>query len=130
MSRCSSLYQALAKASVSSSGFSRNRREILLYSGSSRNARSLVSIVGLRLSFGSAGPGIVGSASFATHCFAPAGLSVSSHSWPKRISKKLLSHLLGVGVHVTSRPLVIASAPFPLAYSLFQPSPCASIGAA
>ena len=24
----------------------------------------------------------------ATHCFAPAGLSVSSHSWPKRFSKK------------------------------------------
>ena len=45
-------------------------------------ARSLkvVSIVGLRLSAGSAGPGMVASASFATHCFAPAGLSVSSHS--------------------------------------------------
>ena len=46
MSRCSSLYQALANASANSSGFSRKRREIFSYAGSKRSARSVVSIVG------------------------------------------------------------------------------------
>src|SRR6476659_4978785 len=48
MSRCSSLYQALAKARRNSSGFSRKRREIFSYAGSKRSARSEVSIVGRR----------------------------------------------------------------------------------
>ena len=72
---------------------------------------------------------MIASASLATHWFAPAGLLVSSHSWPKSMSKKPLSHFVGSGVQVTSRPLVIASAPLPVACSLFQPKPCASIGA-
>ncbi len=33
----------------------------------------------------------------ATHCCAPAGLFVSSHSKPNRFSKKLLLHWVGVG---------------------------------
>ena len=80
MSRCSSLYQALAKASANSSGFSRKRREIFSYVGSNRSARSLVSIVGLRFGESAAGPGMMSSASLATHWLAPAGLLVSSHS--------------------------------------------------
>ena len=55
------------------------------------------------------GSGMVASASFAVNCQAPAGLLVSSHSWPYRVSRKLLSHFVGVGVQTTSRPLVIAS---------------------
>ncbi len=82
MSRCSSLYQALANASANSSGFSRNRREIFSYAGSTRSARSVVSIVGGRVSDGSCGPGIVPAPapSLGCHCQAPAGLLVSSHS--------------------------------------------------
>ena len=52
--------------------------------------------------------------SFGFHWWAPAGLFVSSHSWPNRVSKKLLSHVVGVGVQAPSRPLVIVSAPLPL----------------
>jgi hypothetical protein len=72
---------------------------------------------------------MIASASFACHCHAPAGLLVSSHSNPNRVSKKLLSHVVGVGVQVTSRPLTVASAPTPVPYVLFQPRPCCSIGA-
>ena len=114
MSRCSSLYQAFANASANSSGCSRKRRETFSYSGSKRSERSVVSIVGRRFFESSNASGMVSSASFATHCFAPAGLSVSSHSWPKRFSKKPLPHVVGVLVHVTSRPLVIASEPLPV----------------
>src|SRR3954463_9271674 len=60
------------------------------------------------------------------HCWAPAGLLVSSHSKPNRFSKKLLLHFVGVVVQVTSRPLVIASPAIPVAYLLDQPRPCAS----
>ncbi len=72
--------------------------------------------------------GMIASASLATHCFAPAGLSVSSHSLPNRISRKLLPHWVGVVVQVTSRPLVIASAPLPLPWALCQPRPCEMTG--
>ncbi len=67
--------------------------------------------MGSRFGESSAGPGMIASASLATHWFAPAGLLVSSHSCPKSMSKKPLSHFVGSGVQVTSRPLVIASAP-------------------
>ena len=80
MSRWSSLYQALAKASANSSGFSRNRREIFSYAGSKRSDRSVVSIVGRCFLPSSNASGMISSASFATHCLAPAGLLVSSHS--------------------------------------------------
>ena len=80
MSRCSSLYQALAKASANSLGFSRKRREIFSYAGSKRRARSEVSIVGLRCGESGVGPGMIASASLATHWWAPAGLFSSSHS--------------------------------------------------
>ena len=49
-----------------------------------------------------------------THCCAPAGLFVSSHSHSNRFSKKLLSHLAGLVVQAPSSPLVKASAPTPL----------------
>src|ERR1043165_2869923 len=71
--------------------------------------------------------GIDGSAFFAFHCCAPAGLLVSSHSYLKRLSKKWLLHLVGVWVHVTSGPPVMASAPMPVLYLLFQPRPWSSI---
>src|SRR6476469_10696374 len=74
------------------------------------------------------GSGMVASASFAVNCQAPAGLLVSSHSWPYRVSRKLLSHFVGVGVQTTSRPLVIASLPPPVPKELFQPRPCISRG--
>src|SRR5215831_3571245 len=74
--------------------------------------------------------GIEASAFFAFHCWAPAGLLVSSHSYLNRLSKKWLLHLVGVWVQVTSGPPVIASAPLPVPNRLFQPRPCSSIGAA
>jgi hypothetical protein len=58
--------------------------------------------------------GTSASASFATHCFAPAGLSSSSHSCSKRFSKKSAPHCVGVDVQITSRPLVMVSPPLPL----------------
>src|SRR5262252_3333607 len=64
------------------------------------------------------------------HWCAPAGLFVSSHSLPKRLLKKSLLHFVGVVVQVTSRPLVIASPPWPEPKLLFQPKPCCSMGAA
>ena len=106
MSRCVSLNQARANASASSSGFSRKRREIFSYIGSKRSERSVVSIVGGRRSESSAGPGTVPAPTppFGCHWCAPAGLLVSSHSWPNRFSKKPLPHWVGVAVQVTSRP--------------------------
>src|SRR3954464_4222205 len=91
--------------------------------GSKRSARSVVSIVGRRVFEGSCGSGIVGSAFLATHCWAPAGLLLSSHSKPRRFSKKLLLHLVGVVVQVTSRPLVIVCAPLPVPKLFFHPNP-------
>src|SRR5215475_4609205 len=73
--------------------------------------------------------GIVASAPFAFHCFAPAGLFVSSHSFSNRFLKKRLLHFVGVCVQVTSGPPVIASAPTPVPCLLFQPRPCSSMSA-
>src|SRR6185436_20139380 len=70
--------------------------------------------------------GIVAAAPLAFHCFAPAGLAVSSHSLLNRLSKKWLLHLVGVCVQVTSGPPVMASAPMPVPCLLFQPRPCSS----
>src|SRR5580704_4072658 len=63
---------------------------------------------------------------FGFHWCAPAGLFVSSHSYPKRCLKKSPLHFVGVVVQVTSRPLVIASTPMPVLKPLLQPRPCAS----
>src|SRR5258708_3334891 len=73
--------------------------------------------------------GIEASASFAFHCFAPAGLLVSSHSYLNRFSKKWLLHFVGVCVQVTSGPPVMASAPKPVPCLLFQPRPWSSSAA-
>ena len=75
-----------------------------------------MSIVGGRRSEPSSGPGTVPAPapSFGCHWLAPAGLLVSSHSKPNRLSKKALLHRVGVPVQVTSIPLVIVSAPLPL----------------
>src|SRR5687768_4468927 len=92
-----------------------------------RSDRSVVSMVGtcfLDLSYAS---GMVASAFLAFHCLAPPGLFVSSHSYWNRLSKKELLHRAGVWVQVTSRPLVIESAPRPVPCLLFQPRPWASI---
>src|SRR4051812_33713669 len=64
------------------------------------------------------------------HCFAPAGLVVSSHSYEKRLSRKPLSHFVGSFVQAPSSPLVSVSAPLPLPKLFFQPRPCCSRGAA
>src|SRR5580765_931985 len=64
--------------------------------------------------------------SFGRHWCAPAGLFVSSHSYPNRFQRKLLLHLVGVVVQVTSRPLVIVSTPRPELKPLTQPRPCCS----
>src|SRR5437016_3036746 len=61
------------------------------------------------------------------HCFAPAGLVVSSHSYLNRFSRNPLSHLVGLLVQAPSRPLVIVSAPLPLPKLFFQPRPCSSM---
>src|ERR1700704_683408 len=63
---------------------------------------------------------------FGVHCFAPAGLIVSSHSYLNRFSRNPLSHLVGSLVHAPSRPLVIVWAPQPLPNVFFQPRPCSS----
>src|SRR3981081_4795222 len=60
---------------------------------------------------------------FGFHWFAPAGFFVGSHSWPNSVSKKLLSHFVGVGVHAPSRPLVMAWPAMPLSNAFTQPRP-------
>src|SRR5690349_9855140 len=60
------------------------------------------------------------------HWFAPAGLFVSSHSKLNRFQKKLLLHLVGVVVQVTSSPLPMASPPLPVPKLLFHPRPWSS----
>src|ERR1700761_5649836 len=70
--------------------------------------------------------GIDSAAPLAFHCFAPAGLLVSSHSFSNRFLKNRLLHLVGVCVQVTSGPPVMASAPTPVPYLLFQPRPWSS----
>src|SRR2546423_15649775 len=62
----------------------------------------------------------------AFHCFAPAGLLVSSHSFSNRFLKKLLLHFVGVCDQVTSGPPVMASAPMPVPCLLFHPRPWSS----
>src|SRR6201986_1501374 len=71
--------------------------------------------------------GIDSAAPFAFHCFAPAGLLVSSHSFSNRFLKKLLLHLVGVCDQFTSGPRVMASAPMPVPCLLFHPRPWSSI---
>ena len=82
MSRCSSLYQALANASASWSGFSWKRLAIEPVIGSTFSARSEVNIIGACRFDGSCASGTVPWASgfVGVHCFAPAGLVVSSQS--------------------------------------------------
>src|SRR5262247_1500331 len=96
--------------------------------GSIFNERSVVSIIGAWRFFGSCASGTVPCASgfFGFHCLAPAGLSVSSHSYLKRFSRNPLSHLVGLLVQAPSRPLVIVSPPLPLACLFFQPIPWSS----
>src|SRR6516225_9234082 len=131
MSRWVSLNHALPKASASSSGCSWKRRAIGSYTGSNRSARSVVSIIGGCRLDGSCASGTASSAlrSVGRHWCAPAGLFVSSHSKPNRLSKKPLSHLVGAVVQMSSSPLVIASSPIPVPNVFRQPMPCCSIGA-
>ena len=115
MSRCVSLNHAFANASANACGSWWKRREIFSYAGSNRSARSVVIIVGACFFDGSCASGTVPSPApfFGFHCFAPAGLVVSSHSYSNRCLKKSLLHRVGVVVQVTSRPLVMAWAPLP-----------------
>src|ERR1700716_3609356 len=90
---------------------------------------SVVAIIGGCRFDGSCASGTAFAAApfFGFHWFAPAGLLVSSHSWPNNVSKKLLSHFVGVGVHAPSRPLVMVWPAMPLSNALAQPRPwCAS----
>jgi hypothetical protein len=89
MSRWSSLNQALAKASASWSGFSRNRFEISRYAGSVIIAMSAVDIVGgfILPSTWASGTMKPSFTSRGCHCLAPAGDSTSSHSWEKIVSR-------------------------------------------
>src|SRR3984885_8282506 len=73
--------------------------------------------------------GIVASAPFAFHCFAPAGLLVSSHSYLNRFSKNWLIHFVGVCDQVTFGAPVMAAAPMPVPCLLFQPRPWSSSAA-
>jgi hypothetical protein len=79
---------------------------MLSYAGSERSARSVVSIVGGRFGESSAGPGTVPvpAPCFGCHWCAPAGLFVSSHSYPNRFSKKPLD--LVASQHVCPRSVV------------------------
>ena len=76
--------------------------------------RSVVNIVGNCFFVASNASGILAEASLATHWFAPAGLLDNSHSLANKSAKKSWLHFVGVVVHVTSKPDVIASAPFPV----------------
>src|SRR5271165_2909114 len=84
---------------------------------------------GARRLDGSCASGTVPAAAppFGVHWCAPAGLLVSSHSYSNRFLKKLLLHLVGVWLQMTSMPEVIASPPLPEPYLLAQPRPCCSI---
>src|SRR5688572_26901428 len=96
--------------------------------GSIRMERSVVSIAGCVLPLPCAiGTELAQPPSLGRHWFAPAGLLNNSHSLPYRISRKELSHLVGVWVQVTSRPLLTVSLPTP---ELGQPRPWDSSGAA
>ena len=86
-------------------GFSRKRREIFSYTGSTRNDISVVSMVGLRFFDGSWGSGMIASASLASHWCAGRALGLP-HSYSNRFSKKWLLHCAGVCVQMTSRPLL------------------------
>src|SRR3954469_20645713 len=99
--------------------------------GSTLSARSVVSIIGAWRLDGSWASGTVpcASGSFGVHCLAPAGLSVSSQSYSKRLARKPLSHFVGCLVHAPSSPLVSVCAPLPPLTLFFQPRPCCSIGA-
>ena len=90
---------------------------------------SVVSIPGNCFLVASCASGTLATPFFGVHCFAPAGLVVNSHSLLKSVVKYLLLHCVGVEFHVTSNPEVMASFPFPVLKSLFQPSPCSSIPA-
>src|SRR4051812_47131780 len=91
---------------------------------------SVVSMVGTRFLDGSCASGMIVGAPFATHWCAPAGLLESSHSKPNRFSKKLLLHLIGDLLQVTSRPLVMVCGPLPVPKLLCQPRPWPSRPAA
>src|SRR5258708_40367575 len=93
--------------------------------------RSVVSIIGECRFDGSCASGTVPWASgfLGIHCFAPAGLVVSSQSYLNRLSRNPLSHFVGSLVHAPSRPLVIVWTPLPLPRVFFQPRPCSSRGA-
>src|SRR5712692_5853543 len=114
MSRWFSLNHARAKASAKACGLSRKRREIFSNSESKRSVRSVVSMVGLCFLPGMCASGMISGAFLATHCLAPAGDLVGSHSYLNRFSKKLLLHSAGVLVQVTSMLLEIVSAPCPV----------------
>ena len=128
MSRCVSLNQALAKATLKSSGFSWNRFEIFEYSGSNRSERSVVSMTGVcrfERSWAS-GTRPAPCPPAGTHWCFPAGLFESSHSKPNRLSKNWDVQRTGFADHAPSSPLVNGQ-PEPALF--FQPRPCCSVGA-
>src|SRR6056297_2286345 len=88
--------------------------DIFLYSGSTFNARSVVSIIGgfFFPLICASGTNSWAAFSFGVHWYLPAGLFVSSQWYSKRFSKKPISHSVGLLVHAPSSPLVIVSAPF------------------
>src|SRR6476619_6200905 len=83
-------------------------------------------MVGRRFFVWLKGSGTVACPFLACHCFAPAGLFVSSHSFSNRFLKNRLLHFVGVCDQMTSGPPVIASRPIPVPCLLFQPSPWSS----
>src|ERR1700683_2921551 len=90
-----------------------------------RSERSVVNIDGACFFDGSWASGTVPLPApfFGVHWGAPAGLLVSPHSYCNKFSKKLLLHLVGVVVQVTSKPLPMVSAPCPLPNLFFHPKP-------
>src|SRR3954453_11669681 len=93
---------------------------------------SVVSIIGAWRFDGSWASGTVpwAEGSLGVHCFAPAGLVVSSQSYLNKLSRYPLSHFVGSLVHAPSSPLGRVSAPLPLPKVFFQPRPCCSTGQA
>src|ERR1044072_9484189 len=83
-------------------------------------------MVGTRFFVSSNGSGMVGWPFLAFHCFAPAGLVVSSHSFSNMFLNKKLLHFVGVWDQTISGPPVMVSAPIPVPCLLFHPRPWSS----
>mmetsp|Transcript_43454 Transcript_43454/g.131406 ORF Transcript_43454/g.131406 Transcript_43454/m.131406 type:complete len:218 (+) Transcript_43454:880-1533(+) len=105
MSRVTSLYHAWANAASNAAWSLANKPTNALYAGSCIRDTSLVSMPT---------PAKSPVAFLARHCQCPPGPLKASHSFSNSSLKYALSHWVGFGVHLNSKPLVKASLPLPV----------------